>query len=267
MNERCSGPKWPNLTPSRAGDLVCRKKFYELHVLKSGPGEAFSQALVYGQAVHEVLKRVYGPVARVPVQQANVEGIVSRVFATYVYPDPADREADRLRCYALAQAYIASDQDAEATIAVEAFKSTSLSNSLGQLILTLGARFDRLLVRPTEPDCLVVRDYKTGKPGPADMQAACLMLAIARKQYPQYKTCLIEFDWVGAAGLMQRITVTLGEAKEVWKDLKAAAMSVYFATDFPAEPGEHCQFCPLKPGCQPDHQATVEEIDAIFEQE
>jgi RecB family exonuclease len=267
MNNDNPGPKWPNLTPSRAGDLVCRKKYYTLHVLKTGPGESFSQALVYGQAVHDVFKRLYDPAARLPAHQADVEAVVNRVFAGYVYPDPADWETDHRRCLALVKAYIAGDPDVGATLGVEAFKSMPLSNTMGQLLLTLGARFDRLLVRASAPDCLVVRDYKTGKTGAADLQAACLMLAIARKQYPQYKTCVVEFDWVGAAGLVQRVTVTVAEAKEVWKDLKAAALRVYFATEHPAEPGEHCMFCPLKPECQPDRRATAEEIDALFEQD
>lgn len=265
MNNRCLGYKPPNLTPSRAADLVCRKKFYELHVLKNNPGEAFSQPLVFGQAVHNVLKHVYSPANGVVPGAVDIEAVARRVFQGLAYPDPDDRDHDRNRCVDMVRAYVAQNRGKFTTLGVEIFADVALSNANGNPVLTLGAKFDHLLVRTDMPSCLVVRDYKTGKPGSADMDAACIMLAIARKRYPTYETCLVEFDWIASSGLVQRVTVTLAEVKEVWKDLKAAATRVYRASEFPAEPGEHCLFCPLKSECQPDAQATDEEIDALFE--
>lgn len=264
MNNRRSGPSWPNLTPSRAGDLVCRKKFYELHVLKNNPGETFSRALVFGSATHDLFKRVYNPVSNIPPQSAAIEALAQRVFQSYAYPDPAEREEDRERCARMVRAYVMQDAANLQTVGVEIFADVGLTNSAGETMLTLGAKFDQLLVRPEAPTCLVVRDYKTGKPGPASLDAACIMLAVARKKYTAYETCVMEFDWVGLSGLVQRTTITLAQVKEVWKELRSSAMRVYHASELPAEPGEHCLFCPLKPGCQPDVRATDEEIEALF---
>ena len=263
MNRRCSGHNWPNLTPSRAADLVCRKKYHELHVLKNGPGEDFSPALVYGSASHDLLKRLYDPMTGLPAGK-DVSMLAEIVFGRLQYPDPDDREADRMRCVGMVQAYLAQDADAETTKGVEIYGKMPLLNGDGSGALTLGAKFDRLLVRPAAPDCLVIRDYKTGRPGPVDMEGACLMLAIARVGNKNYETAMVEFDWIGRGGLLERATVTIAEVRPYWPLLKAKAFSVYGAADFPPQPGEHCMFCPLRTECQPDVQATVEEIDAIF---
>jgi RecB family exonuclease len=266
MNNNASAPQWPNLTPSRAGDLACLKKYHELHVLKNSPGEAFSPALVYGQASHDLLKRVYNPAVAVSPAQADVSLLSQRVFSSLSYPDRDLRDKDCVRCAQMVQAYVSQDTDATATIAVEIFAKTPVSNAAAGFSVTLGAKFDRLIKRPDEADCLVVRDYKTGKPGAVDMEGACLMLAVARKCYPQFKTAVVEFDWIAEGGLAQRAVITIPEAKEVWKDLRTAAFRVYGATEFPAEPGEHCQFCPLQTECRPEPLATIEEIDALFNQ-
>ncbi len=263
MNRRCSGPNWPNLTPSRAADLVCRKKYHELHVLKNGPGEDFSPTLVYGSASHDLLKRLYDPMTGQPTNK-DVSLLSEVVFGRLQYPDPDDREADRLRCVEMVQAYLAQDTDAETTKGVEIYGKMPLLNGDGSVALTLGAKFDRLLVRPAMPHCLVIRDYKTGRPGPLDMEGACLMLAIARVGNKNYETVAVEFDWIGRGGLVERAVVTVAEVRPYWPSLKSKAFSVYGAADFPAQPGEHCMFCPLRTECQPDTQATVEEIDAMF---
>ena len=96
------------------------------------------------------------------------------------------------------------------------------------------------------------------------MEGACLMLAIARVGNKNYETAAVEFDWSGRGGLLERVTVTVAEVRPYWPLLKDKAFSVYGAVDFPAQPGEHCMFCPLRTECQPDAQATVEEIDALF---
>ena len=154
MNNRCSGPFWPNLTPSRAGDLAWREQYHELHVLKDSPGEDFSPALVFGQAAHDLLRHIYDPLTGSPAGK-DVAALSRRVFGRLQYPDPADRVADRLRCIEMVQNYLAQDTEAEATTGVEIFGKMPLINTDGSVALTLGAKMDRLLVRPDAPRCLV----------------------------------------------------------------------------------------------------------------
>ena len=65
------------------------------------------------------------------------------------------------------------------------------------------------------------------------------MLAIARVGNMHYDTALVEFDWIGLGGLVQRATVTIPEVRPYWTPLKTKAFTVYGASHFPAEPGEH----------------------------
>lgn len=75
----------------------------------------------------------------------------------------------------------------------------------------------------------------------------------------------VEYDFLDVNGLASRQIVTFAEAKETWPTLKGRALRVYNASEYPAELGEHCSFCPFRPECWPDIQTDFEDLDALVE--
>ncbi len=262
-----SNGQFPNLAPCRAAALCCRKRFHYEHVLKVVE-RPFTEPLSYGQGVHETLKRVYDPRNGTPPRERDIEAIARRAFNEIAYPDAESRAAESARCIETVQAYLEQDEDIEATIDVEAFAKLppigGTTHPLG-----LSARFDRLLVRPEAPRHLVVRDYKTGKAGRLDLDGACIMVAVARTVYKAaYETVSLEMDYLNGRGLASRQVITVEQAKSAWPDLKARAVRVYDATEFPPEPGDHCGWCPLQPECQPNRGieiGSLDDLDSCFE--
>jgi len=259
--------KFPNLTPSRVAALSCLMQYHEVHVRKKVPTEGFARPLAFGSAVHNVLQWVFDPARAAATHQPDVEALTRRAFARAGYPDAVQRDEDRNRCLATVTAYLASDHsDVDAaTLGTEAFDELPTGMPTAHP-LTLGAKYDRLLVRPGAPGVLVLKDYKTGQPGQVDLDGACIMLAIAHQRYKgKFEQMIVEYDYLAQVGLARRQVVSVAEAREVWKDLKLRASRVYNATEYPAEPGEHCMLCPLRKTCRPQLEAGLDELDELFE--
>lgn len=253
------GANWfPNLSPSRVHALVCLKRFEAEYVSKTAPRPGFTQPLAFGSAVHETLKGVFDPRNDTPPASRDIRALAEQAILRQRYPDPALRTTDTDRCVATVCAYLAQDTDGGATLAVEVFESVPITSRTVHP-LVLGAKFDRLIVREAEPDHLVIRDYKTGSSGHIDLDGACVMLAVALKRFKEYRSMAVEFDYLNGHGLVKREVITRDEAKAVWSDLRSRALRVYSATEFPAEPGEHCAWCPLRAECQPG--SAVEPVD------
>lgn len=94
------------------------------------------------------------------------------------------------------------------------------------------------------------------------------MLAVAHNfvlnRYSGNPKLTLEYDWLDDNGLANRHVFTVEDVKPAWKDLRMSALRVYSATEFSAEPGEHCMWCPLKCECQPDDSSTLEDLDQFF---
>ena len=172
--------------------------------------------------------------------------------------------ADLEKCVQVVSANVEQAAHTEETIGVEVFDSVKISGGTARP-LTLGAKFDRLLVREDAPHQLVIRDYKTGAPGATDLDGAAIMLAVAAIRFKEYGAYAVEYDFINVDGLADRRAVTFAEAKSAWPDLKARALRVYNATVFPAEPGEHCMFCPLRSACQPNLTVDMGDVDGLFQ--
>lgn len=255
--------EFPNLSPSRAQALVCLKQFHDLHVLKIGPKQTFSQPFAYGSLVHETLKGAFDPRNSTSPQGRDIKAIAERAVLCLNYPDADLQTADLARCISAVEAYVAQEEEGGVTLAVEVFEAFKLCG--GPLRpLSLSARFDRLLIRPDTPDHLVIRDYKTGAPGRLDMNGACIMLAIVGMRFKEYRAFSVEFDFLSETGLVERNAVSFAKAKAAWPELKERALRVYSATEFPPEPGEHCCRCPLRPECQPELAVELEDLDRLF---
>lgn len=256
--------QFPKLCPSRLRDLPCPKRFHTLHVLRNGPRQEWSQPLVYGTACHRLLRVLYDPAIDTPPTERDVERLARGAFAEQHYPDPDARASDLARAIRMAGAYVAHDADALHTLAVEVNDDVTLRDGKVRPF-GISAKYDRLIVRPDDPEHLVLRDYKTGAPGSVDLEAACIMLAVAKLRNKEYSEFSLEFDYVGNDGLDVRQNVTLAEAKLKWPELRSRAAHVYDATEFPAEPGEHCMWCPLRAECRPDLTVDLTELDSVFE--
>jgi RecB family exonuclease len=255
--------RFPNLTPSRAAALSCLKRFEAEHVLKTTLQTEFSQPMAYGSVVHETLKGVFDPTILLPPAQRNLQSIALKAIYRQNYPDIAMRNSDLEKCIATVLAYIEQSSHIEETIGVEVFDSVTIAR--GTLHpLTLGAKFDRLLVNPAKPNHLIIRDYKTGTPAETDLDGAAIMLAITAMRFKEYGGYSVEYDYINGHGLAERRIVTFSEAKAAWPDLKARALRIYNAQAFPAEPGEHCLFCPLRTACQPNLSVDMSDVDDLF---
>lgn len=255
--------RFPNLTPSRAVALTCRKRFHAEHVARSLPPTPFSTPLAYGSAVHETLKGVFNPNVSAPPAARDVRSLARNAFSRQGYPIGAQRDADLEKCIACVTAYLAASPATEETVGVEIFDSLRITHKTAHP-LALGAKFDRLLSRTEAAHHLCVRDYKTGAPGPLDLDGAVIMLAIIAVKFKEYDGYSVEYDYLDDSGLRERRTVTFADAKAAWPDLKARAVQMYDAQAFPAEPGEHCQFCPLRAACQPDLIVDMDDLDALL---
>jgi hypothetical protein len=256
--------RFPNLTPTRVPALICLKRYHDEHVLKRLPLQPFSRSLAYGSAVHETLKNALNPVGDVPPQDRHVAALARRAVCQQNYPDADARDADIARCIASTTAYLSQTGYTNETVGVEIFDDLPINNSTLHP-LTLGARFDRLMVRPGEPRHLTIVDYKTGAPGYIDLKGACIMLAIASRRFKDYATFSVEYDFLDVTGLASRQVVTLTEAKEAWPVLKTRALRVYNANQFPAEIGDHCAFCPFRPECWPADETDLDDLDDLFD--
>jgi hypothetical protein len=254
--------QFPNLTPSKLPALSCLKRFKAEHVDKAIT-KNFSQAMAYGGLIHETLQWTFNPACSTPPSARDINIFARRAAYRQSYPQPELRDADIARCVRTVRAYVDQDLDANATVGVELFESITVSGGSVRP-LTLGAKFDRILARPNAPSHLLIRDYKTGSPGPVDLESACLTLAIATIRFKRYSEFSVEYDYLNGHGLQERKIVTLEEAKPVWPELKARALRVYSAVEFYAEPGEHCTWCPLRAECRPNLEVNMDELDGVF---
>jgi len=257
--------KFPNLTPTRVSSLTCLKRFHDEYVAKRLPPQPFSLPLAYGSAVHDTLKTIFDPIGHLPVRDRDIAALARQAVFQQNYPDPAVRDQDVARCTATATAYLVQIGYEDETVGVELFDSLPISGTTKHR-LTLGAKYDRLMVRPGEPRHLTIVDYKTGAPSHVDLKEACIMLAIASRRFKDYATFAVEYDFLNVIGLVMRQTVTFAEAKEAWPTLKAQALRVYNADQFPAERGEHCVLCPFRRECWSDIETDFDDLDKIFEE-
>ncbi len=255
--------KFPNLTPTRVSSLTCLKRFHDEHIAKRLPPQAFSLPLAYGSAVHETLKNIFDPVGDVPVPDRDIASLARQAVFQQNYPDAAVHDQDVVRCTATATAYMGQISYMDETVGVEIFDSLPVSGSTRHR-LTLGAKYDRLMVRSGEPRHLTIVDYKTGAPGHVDIKGACIMLAIASRRFKDFETFTVEYDFLSVTGLASRQVVTFAEAKEVWPTLKTRALRVYNAGEYPAELGEHCAFCPFHSECWPEIETDFDDLDDLF---
>ncbi|MBC8135874.1 MAG: PD-(D/E)XK nuclease family protein [Fibrella sp.] len=258
------------ISPSKCGDLVCPKRYHAKHIAISVPVEPWSHALTYGNGLHKVMYLTYQPGNRVPIHERNIATIARTAFSGLTYPQDEEyrREPDIERAIQTATKYRASDPDTLHTMQVESDERIETGKAKGEPI-TLFSRFDRIVIRPDEPDVLRLIDYKTGSVGEIDLDSATLTLVVAKlaltERYGDKKLVLC-YDYVNETGLAHREEVTPDRIRGLWKPLHERAHAVYYGDDRTAIPGPHCQFCPIRTECRPVHEIGDELLEGLFEE-
>ena len=106
---------------------------------------------------------------------------------------------------------MALDEDAAYTIATELTGTFPIAVG-GETLFEVSARLDRLIVRPEEPDVLILRDYKTAKPN-IDMLESFVAMLVAKLIHPEFKSIRMEIDWFDGDGRVTRETLVSSEYK------------------------------------------------------
>jgi hypothetical protein len=263
--------KFPAVTPSRASDLACSRRFYQEHALKLAPKPDFSPALAYGSGIHEALKHLLDPAIPLLPQERDLPSIVQRAFLRQPYPDPTLREADASRAFSMLRNYLTHLKNGEAILGVEATWKFALPKKLLHP-LQFVAKFDALVLRDDDPDCLIVKDFKTGQLRQIDFEAACVTLAVALARLNDlacalgkpFRRVLLEYDYLGEEGLLDRVVVTKAEVASVWPQVRENAVRLYDSDEFPPTPNELCVFCPFRSDCQPARALTDAQVYSLF---
>lgn len=260
------GELLPILSPTTVPDTICQKKFWTLRVLKRWPPRPPLSFSGFGKAFHAIMKGVYDPQDAPLPNMRDLDGLAKTAFWSTRYTDPAAREEDKARCIRMVRGYVEQDDELDAlgTIAVEELGEFDFDRD-GGILFRLSARPDRLIVRTDEPAHLYVRDYKTSRPK-IDLEEAAISLWVAKLLYPDFKQYTMQFDWVDEGGRVDRDTIETCDVRGVLPRVMRRFLRILDSPDHPAEPGEACFFCALKPTCQPQQgQALDLSVDVFGE--
>jgi hypothetical protein len=201
------------------------------------------------------LAQVYDPRRKPLPALEHLDTWTRNAFYARRYPDDQIRAEEIERCVRVVCDYASQDEDAEATLAVEAEGSFIISHE-GKPLFNLYARLDRILVRHESPDTLVVRDYKCAQHN-VNLFEAYVVLRVAKLLYPSYEKHVLELDWIDRDGRVERDTIQGCMLKGIDPLVKARALEVFGDGEFRAEPGEGCHRCPLRSECQPNTKVVA----------
>ena len=253
-----------SVTPSNCLYLGCLRKANELIVYKRYSGlRKQGGALVFSSGLHRALRDVYDPQNGPPPNLQNLAGYIRAAFLRQPYPDAAAREHDVCRAAKIIAEYVDADDDAAYTIAVE--RTGIYQVRAGDLIYELHARLDRALVRPSEPDVLVVRDYKIGRLS-LEPEQVTINLDVAKMLWPHFRAYCLEVDGLVDGGETERLVYHSRECKGIISSSITPRVRRFAqATEMLAEPGEACMYCGAKQGCPAHTQAPIDAASLDFE--
>lgn len=242
------------ITPSNWPSLTCARKFQEFSVLKLYPANRTrSCAMIFGEACHYILERMFSPDSRLPGEPPRLELLPTfscDVFARYPY-DAADvRETEVRRAIRLLRRYGEEDYndgDSAYTVSVEQRATHLIRDRTMGVEYNLSGRLDRIILRPQQPDVAVCRDYKfTARP--ITTEQALINLAVLKIAMPGYKNYAIEIDEISDEGTHRTVhhsNQMKGQIRGITERVKA------FYDDVEKKPkvcGE-CTWCDLRKTC------------------
>lgn len=247
------------ITPTSAPWLSeCLKRFDTLHVRRDYPGmRAPSPVLRFANLVHACQRDLYDPKrpGLLP-HEDDLDTILRLAALRGGYKDEVDRAYDTDRARKLCRVYLdqADVMESEATIGVEVAGTFPILVG-GQPLYALSARLDRVLCLPGGKIAGI--DYKIGSRLPP-ISGILINLAALKAAHPN--ATAYEF-WIESLsdGGVERTIFKGEEFRGAIKTLTAQVRRYLTAESYPAEPGEGCLWCPLRPGCQGSEQAGIRE--------
>ncbi len=238
----------PKITPTSVLDLACPAKFWTLRVLKQWPPRQPNSFGAFGKALHSVLRDVYDPSSPARPDTANLDMYIDNAMREHRYADKAAEAADTRRISQMVRGYVAAEDDEDhadalGTISVERLLEHKIIYQ-GTPLFVLSARLDRLIVRPDEPNVLIIRDYKTGN-SPVPLESSfCQLWAAKLKFGKRFDSFRLEIDQVDNDGRIERRVVEPCQCRGVHRWIMERAAAVLTATEHAEEPSQQaCTWC------------------------
>ncbi len=259
----------PKITPTGVLDLACPAKFWTLRVLKQWPPRQTNSYGAFGDALHTTLRHVYDVTNPNRPDLANLDAYIFKAMKKHRYADENAKAADSARISQMVRGYVAAEDndehtDAKGTIAVERLFEHTVTYR-DKPLFVLSARLDRLIVRPDEPQTLIVRDYKTGG-SPVPLESSFCQLWAAKLKYGErFANYRLEIDHIDSDGRIDRDIVETTTFKGIRRWIVERTIAVLTAAEQPEQPSEDaCTWCVLAPGCQAVRGVTARLEDDIF---
>lgn len=238
----------PILSPSSISDLTCKKRFHHLRVLNLWPPKTAISAVARGSAFHGLMNSLYANRFEGQVDTRDIPALAREAVQRQMWPGETVLKDETARVEHLALVYLQSEdpEDIPATICTE----TTIEFvywRCGKPLASIKATLDRVLVRPEQPETLIIKEYKTSAQR-VELREALLLLWCARTRWPGFKYVL-EYEWINVEGTVERTTVTTDMVQGQLKLLVHSLLRVLSTPPVP-EPGAKCQWCYLRPECQ-----------------
>lgn len=238
----------PELSPSSIGDLACSKRYHTLRVLNLWPPKSAISAVARGSAFHGVMNSLYASRHEGGLDTRDIPALAREAVQRQSWPIGTALSEETARVENLVRTYLSSEdtEDIAATVGTETpvgFVFHHCDRPLAYIKATL----DRVLVRPEEPETVIVKEYKTGQQR-VELREALILLWCAKTRWPGFRYRL-EYEWIDAEGTVERTVVTTDMVQGQLKLLVHSLLRVLNTPPHP-EPGPKCQWCHLRSECQ-----------------
>ena len=257
----------PRLTVSSVADLACSWKYTELRVKKHWPKDRKAPPISVprGTAIHATVHDLYRNRWGDELPMAELPSMARRAVFGSRYERGVDKDREALLVADAARLF-AENCDPEDTSAILALE-TKIDvdyHYQGEALACLSATIDRALVRPDEPDVLILQDLKTTSQK-IDLKESCLQMFCARKRWPEYRACRLELIWLDVEEGQVEVDVieerhVRGQMRSITADLLRVLRQEPVKEPGPAV----CLWCPLRKGCETVGEAHLVEGEEPF---
>lgn len=194
----------------------CPKKFHTLSIAKTVK-EKETESMAYGKAVHKALELRVGRGRPLPLSLSHLEPMAS---ALHVVPGEK-----------LTELQMAVNADLEPT---SWFAKDVYCRAIADLAIKRDAK-------------ALMFDYKTGKKSD-DFSQLELTSVVFFHHHPEIESIKYSFVWLKDKSITSG-TIERHQMHSVWSELApriAKYQHAFDMTEFPARPGFHCRWCPIK---------------------
>lgn len=243
----------PRVTVSSLSDLDCGYRHQKLRVEKAWPRRPHVEAVAFGVCVHETVRLAYFNRRGDQPCVDHLEAWARTSVWRNRWPEGVDKRAQVQKVVSAVCAIIGNDESdpeaVEGIIDLELPIESPIWHE-GEAIGIFSCRLDQTLVRASEPDHLIVRDFKTNLPR-IDLRQVYIGLALAKRVYRDrgYKRYSMEYLWVDEDNRITMEIVEDRDLKGVHAVVMGAAIKALTDTEHKPTTSEACVFCPLRETC------------------